>query len=212
MPSMFGHNGMLTFVRAVPSDLATIKAMLTRCGPQSRLRRFFGLLPTAPDGYREGVLTDRDNHFAVLIQRSGETIGLAELHLAGTWSGDLGLIVEDSFQQQGAGTIALQLLMRRARELGLRGLDADVHLENSHAIRVLRRMGVAAVRRAHDVLHIQLELEPIENWDSPNRMCASQPVHTVVDRQGERLSKDLAETLVTNRFDCRQRRPPRPQS
>ncbi len=172
MPSIFGYKGILTFVRAVPNDIATIKAMLMRCSPQSRQRRFFRLLPTAPDGYLEDVLTDRENHYAVLIRRSGETIGLAELHLAGPWSGDLGLIVEDSFQRQGAGTAALRLLMRRARELGLRGLDADVHLENSHAIRVLRRMGVASVHRAHDVLHIQLELEPIENCNSPNRMCA----------------------------------------
>src|SRR6516165_7053474 len=99
------RSGIITFTRAAPNDTATITAMFMRCSPQSRLRRFFRLVPSAPPKYLEEVLADRDKHHAFVIRWNGETIGLAELHLTGLWSGDLALIVEDSFQRQGVGTV-----------------------------------------------------------------------------------------------------------
>ena len=146
--------------------------MFMRCSPQSRLRRFFRLVPSAPPKYLEEVLADRDKHHAFVIRWNGETIGLAELHLTGLWSGDLALIVEDSFQRQGVGTAALELLMCRARELGLRSLSADVQLENSHVINGLRRVGTTSTRRTHDVLHIALDLEETANPETPSQLRA----------------------------------------
>ena len=133
--------------------------MFIRCSPQSRLRRFFRLLPAAPLGYLEEVLEDRDRCHAFIIQRSGQTIGLAELHLEGPWSGALALIIEDPYQRKGVGTAALQVLLCHARELGLRMLTADVLFENSVVLRALRRVGPVSVSRADDILHVEVDLE-----------------------------------------------------
>ena len=167
------RDGIITFTRAEPNDIATITAMFMRCSPQSRLRRFFRLVPSAPLGYLEKVLADRDRCHAFVIRRNGETIGLAELHLAGPSSGDLALIVEDSFQRQGVGRTGLALLVCRARELGIRSLSADVQIENSHVTRGLQRVGTASMRRTHDVLHIEVDLDVTANPEAPSQVSAA---------------------------------------
>ena len=156
----------------MPSDQPTIEAMFMRCSAQSRQRRFFRPVLSAPRGYLEEVLADRDNHHAVVAERNGETIGLAELHLTGPWSGDLGLIVEDPFQLRGVGTAALQLLMCPARDLGLRTLTADGQGENSPALHGLQRVGTTSIRRVDDVCHVELDLDSAENWAAESRLCA----------------------------------------
>jgi RimJ/RimL family protein N-acetyltransferase len=104
------------------------------------------------------VLADHNDHYALVVRRNAELIGLAELHRTGARGGDLGMIVEDTFQGRGIGTAALQVLIRRAREQGLRFVTADVFLENIAVIAWLRRLGGAAVGREHDVCHIKLDL------------------------------------------------------
>jgi RimJ/RimL family protein N-acetyltransferase len=106
----------------------------------------------------EQALSDRNDHYALVIRQDSNPIGLAELHRTGERSGDLGLIVEDAFQGRGVGTAALQLLIRQARKQGLRFVTADVFLENVHVIAWLRRVGTASMGREHDVCHIKLDL------------------------------------------------------
>jgi GNAT superfamily N-acetyltransferase len=154
----FERNGSVGFARAAPNDVETIKAMFVRCSPQSRLRRFFRPVPGAPLGYLEEVLADHDNKHVLVIRRNGETIGLAELHVTGPATGDLALIVEDSFQRKGVGTAALEFVVWRAREIGLRTLTADVQVENSHVVRALERVGTASMSRTADVVHVHLDL------------------------------------------------------
>lgn len=167
------QNGVVGFARAAPNDIETIKAMFLRCSPQSRLRRFFRPVPAAPLGYLEEVLADQDNKYALAIRRNDQTIGLAELHITGQASGDLALIVEDSCQGRGVGTAALEFIMRRAREIGLRNLTADVQLENSHVVRLLERVGGASMCRSSDVVHVQLDLGTAGDSRESIQLCAS---------------------------------------
>jgi RimJ/RimL family protein N-acetyltransferase len=119
-------------------------------------------VPSAPSGYLEEILAGRDKHHAFVVQRNGETIGLAELHLTGPWSGSLALIIEDPYQRKGIGTAALQMLLCRARELGLRVLDADLLFENSAVLHALQRAGPALTSWADGVFHVELDLESAE--------------------------------------------------
>jgi RimJ/RimL family protein N-acetyltransferase len=150
-----------TFERARLSDIETIEAMFKRCSIQSLDRRFFRPLPSAPLGYLEEVLADRNNH-AFAVQRNGEPIGLAELHLTQPSSGALALIIEDLYQRRGVGTTALQMLVSRARELGMRKLTADVRYDNIALLSTLRRVGRASIHRADDIFHVELELVSAE--------------------------------------------------
>jgi RimJ/RimL family protein N-acetyltransferase len=118
---------------------------------------------SAPLGYLEEILADRDNHHAFVVQRNGNTIGLAELHLEENLSGALAFVIEDPYQRKGVGTAALQFLICYARELGLRTVTADVQIENSRALNGLRRMGPLSVGRTDDILHVELDLERAEN-------------------------------------------------
>jgi GNAT superfamily N-acetyltransferase len=167
------QNGAVRFARAAPNDIEPIKAMFVRCSPQSRLRRFFRPVPAAPLGYLEEVLADYNNKYALVIRWNGETIGLAELHVTGPASGDLALIVEDSCQRRGVGTAAIEFIVCRAREIGLRSLTADVQLENSHVVRVLERVGVASMCRSSDVVHVHLDLGKAADPAEPIHLRAS---------------------------------------
>jgi GNAT superfamily N-acetyltransferase len=132
---------------------------------------------SAPIGYLEEILADGDNHHAFVIRRNSETIGLAELHLTGSRSGDVGLLVEDRFQGKGIGSLALRLLVCRARELGLGLLTADVQRETFPLSASLRRVGSTTVRQEHGVLHFELELivaEPSRAATHPG--AASSPL------------------------------------
>ena len=158
-PDRFAHENIFTFVRAMPSDIVRIEAMFRRCSVQSRRLRFFRPVPSAPYGYLEEVLADREMHHVFVIEKDGEPIGLAELHLIGPRSGSLALIVEDQYQRRGVGTAALGLLLCRVRQLGLRVVEADLLFENSAVLRALRRVGPASVSWADDIFHVELELE-----------------------------------------------------
>jgi len=114
-PDRFAHENIFTFVRAMPSDIVRIEAMFRRCSVQSRRLRFFRPVPSAPYGYLEEVLADREMRHVFVIEKDGEPIGLAELHLIGPRSGSLALIVEDQYQRRGVGTAALGLLLCRVR-------------------------------------------------------------------------------------------------
>ena len=65
------HEDIFTFVRAMWSDRMTIEAMFKRCSVQALHRRFFRPLPSAPHGYVEEVLGDRDNHHSYHIASNG---------------------------------------------------------------------------------------------------------------------------------------------
>ena len=147
------------FARATPSDLSTIAKMIERCSVDSRRRRFFRPLPSAPPGYLEEVLADPDKHHAFVVKHDQETVGFAELHCVGRWSGSLALIIEDAYQHRGAGSAALQLLVRHSRKIGLRTLTADLLFENISALHALRRIGPASVDLEDGIFHIEIDVE-----------------------------------------------------
>jgi RimJ/RimL family protein N-acetyltransferase len=175
IPDRCAHEDVFTFVRAAPSDIVRIDAMFRRCSIHSRRRRFFRPVPSVPSGYLEEILADRDTHHVFVVLCNGEMIGLAELHVAGSRSGALALIIEDSYQRRGAGTAALQMLLSRARELGLRMLTADLLFENSVVLGALRRVGPYSMDWEDDVFHVELDLtsaESAEGWKREGQWCA----------------------------------------
>jgi RimJ/RimL family protein N-acetyltransferase len=171
MPDRHAHEDMFTFIKATLSDLPTIEAMFKRCSVRALHYRFFRPLPSAPLGYLEEVLADGENHHAFVVRRNGNAIGLAELHVEGPWSGALALIIEDPYQRIGIGTEALQLLVRRARELGLRMLIADVLFENAPVLRALRRIGPTSVSRIDDIFHVEVDLKTAELTEDSRAEC-----------------------------------------
>jgi RimJ/RimL family protein N-acetyltransferase len=164
----------------MPSDLSTIAEMIERCSVNSRRRRFFRPLPSAPPGYLEEVLADPDKHHAFVVKYDHETVGFAELHHVEPWSGSLALIIEDAYQHRGAGSAALQLLVRHSRKIGLRTLTADLLFENMAVLRALRRVGLASVDMEDGIFHIEIDIESASETLSDAMRVSSPPLHTVL--------------------------------
>jgi RimJ/RimL family protein N-acetyltransferase len=161
---------IFTFARATPSDFSTIAKMIERCSVDSRRRRFFRPLPSAPPGYLEEVLADPDEHHAFVVKHDHQTVGFVELHCDGRGSGSLALIIEDAYQHRGAGSAALQLLVGHSRKIGLRTLTADLLFENNAALQALRRIGPASVDLQDGIVHIEIDVE----WDGGTTSTASR--------------------------------------
>jgi RimJ/RimL family protein N-acetyltransferase len=163
---------VFTFVRAMPSDMSRIESMFRRCSVQSRRRRFFSPVPSTPAGYLETVLANREDFHAFVVECHGETVGLAELHITGPSSGALALIIEDPYQRKGVGAAALQLLLCRARELGLRVLTADLLFENSAVLGELRKAGPSSMSWEDGIFHVELDLASAEVWKTEGLLRA----------------------------------------
>ena len=174
----------VAFARAVPGDGPAIEAMLARCSPKSLSDRFFRPISTAPDGYLDQVLSNRDVYFVFLVQRHGQVIGLAELHRTASRSGELALIVEDAFQHSGIGTAAFGLLIEVASQLDMQTLTADVRIENGVVLRALRRAGKASVTRAREIFHVQVQIGSIKRASA----CSRDPRVAQVSSMRQRSS------------------------
>lgn len=157
----------VTFARAEPSDAPAIEAMLERCSRRSRTHRFFRPVASAPPGYLDHTLSERDAHMAFLVRIHGQVVGLAELHRTGSHGGDIGLIIEDAYHGKGVGTAAYALLVDVARRLGIQTLTADVRVENFHVFKALRRAGRTSVTRDHDVCHVEVHLGDVSSGPGP---------------------------------------------
>lgn len=121
-----------------PSDAPALHALFAACSPETVRLRFFGRVRALPAEYLEQVLAGSpDRHDAVVAYARGGSrtrlIGLASLAVPAGAAGDggetvpeLGVLVGDPWQRQGAGRAMLELLLARARARGVRRVAATV--------------------------------------------------------------------------------------
>ncbi|MFI0940838.1 GNAT family N-acetyltransferase [Streptomyces sp. NPDC021020] len=127
-----------------PSDASALHALFAACSPETVRLRFFGRVRALPAEYLEQVLAGSpDRHDAVVAYARGGSrtrlIGLASLAMPANVAGDggdggdggetvpeLGVLVGDPWQRQGAGRAMLELLLARARTRGVRRVAATV--------------------------------------------------------------------------------------
>jgi GNAT superfamily N-acetyltransferase len=109
------------------SDRTKLIEMFDRCSLDTVVRRFFGLVRQLPARYLDDVLAGRPElHDAVVARLAdGPIVGLASL---GTGDGppELGVLVEDAWQQRGIGTALVDALLVRARDRGVATIVASV--------------------------------------------------------------------------------------
>lgn len=151
---MPGAGGRWRIVPVGPGDGPALAALFAGCSPQTVRLRFFGAPRTLPPEYVAALLAGRpDAHDAVLAYpedpedggsphtgctgRLPQPAGLASLAAApdprpgsGTRSGpltaELGVLVGDAWQRQGAGTAMTAVLLDRARARGVEHVAASV--------------------------------------------------------------------------------------
>lgn len=130
---------------ATPADAAALADLFAACSPETVRLRFFGRVRALPAEYLADVLAGRpDVHDAVVAYAYGASkarlVGLASLATPPDGrTAELGVLVADAWQRQGAGRAMIDLLLTRARARGVRRVGAAVLPGRSALLAVLGR-------------------------------------------------------------------------
>lgn len=111
-------------------------------GPTRYLRFFTAISPASPSLLRALTGGIPGSDILVITDEQGAVVGhgmAADITAGGRPGVDIGLVIADTWQGQGLGTILLGLLARRAASRGARVLAVEVLPGNSRMLALLRR-------------------------------------------------------------------------
>jgi GNAT superfamily N-acetyltransferase len=136
---------------AQPGDRTAILAMHDRCSEESRNGRWLGHVPRIPDRYLAAVLAGSADHLALVATVAIDVVGLASASATSDGKREIGLLVEDSHQGAGIGTLLLETLMEHVG--ATEDLCADIRFQNRRLLAKLARYGTVAASYQCGVCH-----------------------------------------------------------
>jgi acyl-CoA synthetase (NDP forming)/ribosomal protein S18 acetylase RimI-like enzyme len=143
-------DGTTVGIRAVaPEDHDQLEGLYQEMSPENLRRRFFST------GTRSGRLAadeacgpPRPGHRALLAERAGQVVGLAEYHADDTGTrADLAVAVAEGLHHHGVGTLLVEHLVSQARADGITAFTADALSDNHEILRLFTDLGLRATRR-----------------------------------------------------------------
>ena len=149
-------NGAPVTIRPIrPDDAPRLQALLARLSQESIFYRFLEYLKTlTPEQARALATVNYQTRMALVaaIEHLGEelVIGVARysiVHPDRPDMAEVGIVVEDRFQNQGLGSHLLDLLTDYARNHGIRYFTGAISVQNSRILRFIRRSGLPTERR-----------------------------------------------------------------
>ena len=151
------RQGRIRIAALQPGDAAAVMAMLGRCSTATLYHRFHGVT----DGvfYAAQLLDHAADQDAYAAWSADTCVGLASLAVASDESTHIGVLVEDRWQQQGAGSALLAALLARARQRGLPALVADVLADNRFILPLLNRVGPTTTTFAYGGYRVHVGLD-----------------------------------------------------
>lgn len=142
-------NGLQVRLRPIkPSDEEAMRRFFYRFSKKSVYSRFFFPISTMPhDKMQAYVNIDYRDEMSVvaLINEPGQEIIIAEARYARDERnnfGDLGFFVDEKYQGMGLAQYLYSMLLRLAKERGLKGFTAEVLQENTGMIKVFEKGGL----------------------------------------------------------------------
>jgi RimJ/RimL family protein N-acetyltransferase len=154
------------------NPVPTVRQLRTADGPAVRdlhddlserdtYLRFFTLRPARLPQFVDRLVSDVARRAAIGAFVDDRLVGVASYEVASnSVSADIALVVARRVQTQGIGTILLRNLVSLAQSAGLRRFTAEVLVENTAMLRVLRGCGLpSTVTRAGSVNHVVVELK-----------------------------------------------------
>ncbi|GAA3434060.1 hypothetical protein GCM10018954_036640 [Kutzneria kofuensis] len=123
--------------------------------------RFFTLRPARLPQFVDRLVSDVARRAAIGAFVDGGLVGVASYEVAAdAVTADIAVVVAHHMQTHGIGTTLLRNLVSLAQSAGLRRFTAEVLLENTAMLRVLRDCGLpSTVSRAGSVNHVVVELD-----------------------------------------------------
>jgi len=170
--------GQLRVRRAAAGDREPLTRMFGRCSGRTRYERFHGYVNMFPQRYLTEALSGSPIHYALVAlappaataagpAADGDDgddghdviVALASCRAIAEGVAELGLLVEDRWQQHGVGGRLLRELIGHADRIGMRVLKAQIQSEQSWIINVLRSYGTCRTARVpYDILDVTLRL------------------------------------------------------
>jgi acyl-CoA synthetase (NDP forming)/GNAT superfamily N-acetyltransferase len=156
-------DGGLAHIRQIcPDDAAAIRALHARSSDRSIYLRFFTVGRGSADHYVETLLREAsDDHRGLVAIVGGEIVATAAYERTDPDTAEVALLVEDSYQHEGIGTLLIEHLASVARHCGIHQFEAEVLAENTPMIRVFNDLGfqTSSVRESGE-LQIVFSLDP----------------------------------------------------
>jgi acyl-CoA synthetase (NDP forming)/RimJ/RimL family protein N-acetyltransferase len=158
-----GTHGGLVHLRPVQeSDREALLALHARASNESIYYRFFTVSRHAADVYLERLLrTAADDHQTLVALVGGDMVGVAGFEPLNTTTAEFAVLVEDTEQHEGIGTLLIEHLASMARHRGIRRFVADVLGQNTAALRMIRGLGFeVSADTEYGTTHLSFDLEP----------------------------------------------------
>jgi len=138
--------GLKVRFRAIkPSDEEAMRRLFYRFSNQTVMRRFLFPISTMPHNkMQEYVNVDYSHMMSVvaLVRKSGQETIIAEARYAKDEQsaiGDLAFVVDEEYQGIGIGSYLYEMLIRLARDRGLKGFTAEVLQTNQNMMKVFEK-------------------------------------------------------------------------
>ncbi|MFD5056114.1 bifunctional acetate--CoA ligase family protein/GNAT family N-acetyltransferase [Streptomyces tendae] len=143
-------DGTTVRIRAVePRDHDQLEGLYAEMSPDNRRLRFFSAGSRSAGPAADTVCAPaRPGHRALLAERAGQVIGLAEYHAAddAPHTAELAVAVADGLHHRGVGTLLVEHLVSAARTDGITAFTADALSDNHEVLRLFADLGLTATR------------------------------------------------------------------
>ena len=124
------------------SDRSRLTALFEQATDESIRLRFFTLNRDAGSEYVDHLLSAAPTAVIALVAEVGDAlVGLASAEQIDPGSAEVSFLVADSVHGRGLGTLLLEHLAAAAREKGVRRFTAEVLVDNTMMLKVLRDAG-----------------------------------------------------------------------
>jgi GNAT superfamily N-acetyltransferase len=198
------------------ADAEDVADLLERCSESTQLGRFMSPTAHLPGEWLQRLAAPAGGFAVLAYSETGELIGMSQClpdtdhdvltHAAGRPTGDgpdtgselvtgagragrheIGLVVEDTWQRRGVGTLLLRSLMRRARSEGVEEVVSIGLAGHAGAERLFARAGLAPIVRYVDGLReVRARLTSVRR--TPERMATvPQPSRPADEQRGSVL-------------------------
>jgi L-amino acid N-acyltransferase YncA len=148
---------------ARPDDLDELQALLRRCSPETRRRRFHGGGDWIERRELGRIATPNERHRSWVAVEGSRLRGTATLAWGADGQVEAAFLVEDAWFRRGLGTALFAVLAAEARRSGLEEIVAWVQADNRAARQFLRSMapGAASAFAGGGDLHISIPIPPV---------------------------------------------------
>ncbi|MFM9589238.1 GNAT family N-acetyltransferase [Streptomyces scabiei] len=142
-------DGTTARIRAVErDDHHQLQGLYEEMSPENLRLRFFGAsMRSAESAADRACAPPRPGYRALLAERDGQVIGLAEYETgADGATAEISIAVADGLHHRGVGTLLIEHLVSAARAEGIVTFTADALSENSEVLRLFSDLGLTMSR------------------------------------------------------------------